>query len=301
MLKIEKVEISGFKSFSDATEVSFPDGITAVVGPNGCGKSNIGDAINWVLGEQSARMLRGTSMQDVIFNGSEKRKPVGLAEVSLQLAGRVNGNGDAPKTIKITRRLFRTGESEYLLNDQRSRLRDIQDLLREERVGAQTYATIEQGKIDQILNAKPKDRRLIIEEAAGVAGFKHKRRLAELKLEATQANLLRVNDIVQEVERQIGSLKRQAAKARRYSEIREQMRGTNLERIVSTLVRRPHGKLLAAVAGAVPIVPLLSEVVLRIRCRQPIHGFCETEQDAIFAQLGRARHANARTGESHPL
>ncbi|HVQ34656.1 MAG TPA: AAA family ATPase, partial [Candidatus Bathyarchaeia archaeon] len=145
MLKIEKVEISGFKSFSDATEVSFPDGITAVVGPNGCGKSNIGDAINWVLGEQSARMLRGTSMQDVIFNGSEKRKPVGLAEVSLQLAGRVNGNGDAPKTIKITRRLFRTGESEYLLNDQRSRLRDIQDLLREERVGAQTYATIEQG------------------------------------------------------------------------------------------------------------------------------------------------------------
>jgi chromosome segregation protein len=224
MLKIEKVEISGFKSFSDATEVNFPDGITAVVGPNGCGKSNIGDAINWVLGEQSARMLRGTSMQDVIFNGSEKRKPVGLAEVSLQLAGRANGNGEAGKTIKITRRLFRTGESEYLLNDQRSRLRDIQDLLREERVGAQTYATIEQGKIDQILNAKPKDRRLIIEEAAGVAGFKHKRRLAELKLEATQANLLRVNDIVQEVERQIGSLKRQAAKARRYGRLRDELR-----------------------------------------------------------------------------
>jgi len=111
MLKIEKVEIHGFKSFSDSTEVTFPDGITAVVGPNGCGKSNIGDAINWVLGEQSARMLRGTSMQDVIFNGSEKRKPVGLAEVSLQLAGRVNGNGDAPKIIKITRRLFRTGEA----------------------------------------------------------------------------------------------------------------------------------------------------------------------------------------------
>src|SRR5262245_35590912 len=224
MLKIERVDISGFKSFSDSTEVVFPDGITAVVGPNGCGKSNIGDAINWVLGEQSARMLRGTSMQDVIFNGSEKRKPVGLAEVSLQLAGRANGNGETPKTIKITRRLFRTGESEYLLNDQRSRLRDIQDLLRDERVGAQTYATIEQGKIDQILNAKPKDRRLIIEEAAGVAGFKHKRRLAELKLEATQANLLRVNDIVQEVERQIGSLKRQAARARRYGRLRDELR-----------------------------------------------------------------------------
>ena len=224
MLKIQKVDISGFKSFSDSTEVVFPDGITAVVGPNGCGKSNIGDAINWVLGEQSARMLRGSSMQDVIFNGSEKRKPLGLAEVSLHLAGRANGNGEAPKAIKITRRLFRTGESEYLLNDQRSRLRDIQDLLRDERVGAQTYATIEQGKIDQILNAKPKDRRLIIEEAAGVAGFKHKRRLAELKLEATQANLLRVNDIVQEVERQIGSLKRQAARARRYGRLRDELR-----------------------------------------------------------------------------
>ena len=224
MLKIEKVDISGFKSFSDSTEVVFPDGITAVVGPNGCGKSNIGDAINWVLGEQSARMLRGSSMQDVIFNGSEKRKPLGLAEVSLHLAGRVNGNGEGPKSIKITRRLFRTGESEYLLNDQRSRLRDIQDLLRDERVGAQTYATIEQGKIDQILNAKPKDRRLIIEEAAGVAGFKHKRRLAELKFEATHANLLRVNDIVQEVERQIGSLKRQAARARRYGRLRDELR-----------------------------------------------------------------------------
>src|SRR5262245_12994642 len=163
-------------------------------------------------------------MQDVIFNGSEKRKPVGLAEVSLQLAGRVNGNGDAPKIIKITRRLFRTGESEYLLNDQRSRLRDIQDLLREERVGAQTYATIEQGRIDQILNAKPKERRLIIEEAAGIAGFKHKRRLAELKLEATQANLLRVNDILLEVRRQINSLKRQAARARKYQRLRDELR-----------------------------------------------------------------------------
>ena len=227
MLKIAKMEIHGFKSFSDATEVVFPDGITAVVGPNGCGKSNIGDAINWVLGEQSARMLRGSSMQDVIFNGSEKRRPIGMAEVSLHLTNRPNGNGNgngngnAPKTVTITRRLFRSGESEYLLDGARSRLRDIQDLLREERVGAQTYATIEQGRIDQILNAKPKERRLIIEEAAGVAGFKHKRRLAELKLEATQANLLRVNDIVLEVERQIGSLKRQAAKARRYARLRD--------------------------------------------------------------------------------
>lgn len=225
MLKIEKMQISGFKSFSETTEVVFPDGITAVVGPNGCGKSNIGDAINWVLGEQSAKMLRGSSMQDVIFNGSDARKPQGMAEVSLHLAGRLHGNGGENKHIQITRRLFRDGESDYLLNGAKSRLRDIQDLLREERVGAQTYATIEQGRIDQILNAKPKDRRLIIEEAAGIAGFKHKRRLAELKLEATHANLLRVNDIVIEVARQIGSLKRQAAKARRYGRLREELRG----------------------------------------------------------------------------
>ena len=224
MLKLEKMQISGFKSFSDTTEVVFPDGITAVVGPNGCGKSNIGDAINWVLGEQSAKMLRGSSMQDVIFNGSEARKAQGMAEVSLVLAGRLAAEADDQQQITITRRLFRTGESDYLLNGSRSRLRDIQDLLREQRVGAQTYATIEQGRIDQILNAKPKDRRLIIEEAAGIAGFKHKRRLAELKLEATQANLLRVNDIVVEVQRQINALKRQAAKARRYSRLREELR-----------------------------------------------------------------------------
>jgi chromosome segregation protein len=224
MMKIERMQISGFKSFSETTEVVFPDGITAVVGPNGCGKSNIGDAINWVLGEQSAKSLRGSSMQDVIFNGSEARKPQGMAEVSLHLAGRLAGDDGEKKHISITRRLFRDGESDYLLNGAKSRLRDIQELLREERVGAQTYATIEQGRIDQILNAKPKDRRLIIEEAAGIGGFKHKRRLAELKLEATHANLLRVNDIVIEVARQIGSLRRQAAKARRYGRLREELR-----------------------------------------------------------------------------
>ncbi len=224
MLKLEKMKISGFKSFADHIEVSFQEGITAVVGPNGCGKSNIGDAINWVLGEQSPRMLRGSSMQDVIFNGSESRRAQGLAEVSLQLMGPNGaGNGEA-QPLTITRRLFRSGESEYLVNGTKSRLRDIQDLLREERVGAQTYATIEQGRIDQILNSKPKDRRLIVEEAAGIAGFKHKRRLAELKLEATQANLLRVNDILLEVRRQINSLKRQAAKARRYQRLRDELR-----------------------------------------------------------------------------
>ena len=248
MLKIEKMQIAGFKSFSDATEVVFPDGITAVVGPNGCGKSNIGDAINWVLGEQSAKMLRGASMQDVIFNGTEARRPQGMAEVSLHLASRALDEAGEPKQITITRRLFRDGESDYLLNGSKSRLRDIQDLLREERVGAQTYATIEQGRIDQILNAKPKDRRLIIEEAAGIAGFKHKRRLAELKLEATQANLLRVNDIVLEVTRQINALKRQAAKARRYGRLRDELRAKEAVRF-GARAKRLDAELAAHAAG----------------------------------------------------
>lgn len=224
MLKLDRMLISGFKSFSDRTDVQFPDGITAVVGPNGCGKSNIGDAINWVLGEQSPKMLRGKHMADVIFNGSRARKPMGMAEVSIHLRGAEGIDRAEGGRLVVTRRLFRSGDSDYLLNGAKARLKDIQEILRQARIGTKTYATIEQGKIDQVLNAKPKDRRLIIEDAAGIAGYKHKRRLTELKLEATQANLLRVNDIVVEVRRQINSLKRQAAKARRYQRLREEMR-----------------------------------------------------------------------------
>jgi chromosome segregation protein len=229
MLRLDRLEISGFKSFSDRTDVRFPMGITAVVGPNGCGKSNIGDAINWALGEQSAKMLRGKHMADVIFNGSRRRKPLGMAEVSLYFSGAEGLKREDHGGIVVTRRLFRSGDSEYLLNGARSRLKDIQEILNQARVGARTYATIEQGKIDQILNAKPKDRRLLIEDSAGIAIYKHRRRLTELKLEATQANLLRVNDIVLEVERQIRSLKRQAAKARRYRKLRDELR--TLERV----------------------------------------------------------------------
>jgi len=230
MLRLEKMQLRGFKSFSESTEVRFQDGITAVVGPNGCGKSNIGDALNWVLGEQSAKNLRGSQMADVIFAGTALRKPLGMAEVSLKFGG-AEGLPQADNgQIVLTRRLFRTGESEYLLNGTRARLRDIQEMLREARVGARSYATIEQGKIDQVLNAKPKDRRVLIEDAAGVSGYRHKRRLAELKLEATHANLLRVNDIVVEVQRQINSLKRQAAKARRYRKLRDELREKELVR-----------------------------------------------------------------------
>lgn len=285
MLRLDKLHIVGFKSFGDRTEVVFPEGITAVVGPNGCGKSNIGDALNWVLGEQSAKMLRGSSMGEVIFNGSEKRKPVGMAEVSLHLSS-TNG-APQPREVVLTRRLFRDGESEYLVNGQRSRLKDIQDLMREAHVGAKTYATIEQGRIDQILNAKPKDRRLIIEEAAGIAGFKQKRRLTELKLDATQANLLRVNDIVGEVRRQINSLKRQAAKARRYRRLRDELRvqecllfGLRARQLDADLERLRHEETLARDAEAEAAAHLASLDAETSADRQAIEDLVRRLQEA---------------------
>jgi len=240
VLKIKRLDIGGFKSFSDRQELRFTgDGIAAVVGPNGCGKSNIGDAISWVLGEQSAKTLRGTRMHDVIFNGSRDRKPSGMASVSLTLVdpeaylaekhngagskgqnGHSGAHGKRPGEITVTRKLYRSGESQYLLNGKVCRLRDIQDLFMGTGLGPQHYAIIEQGRIDQILSTRPLDRRTFIEEAAGVTRFKSRKRLAELKLESSRQNLNRVNDILQEVTRQVNSLKRQAARARRYEALR---------------------------------------------------------------------------------
>ncbi len=307
MLKLKKLQILGFKSFCDRTELKFQgDGIAAIVGPNGCGKSNISDAISWVLGEQSARSLRGVNMQDVIFAGTRERKPTGMAEVTLTLidpevygdAGDPEveiqdempeedwdepairaraaqhaesyteevrpGQGDeevdagdgeakdpaagAPETeaagprvvlkirrrkfnrtfrageIAVTRRLFRSGESEYLLNGKLCRLRDIQDIFMGTGLGPESYAIIEQGRIGQILSSKPTDRRAIIEEAAGITKFKTRKRLAEARLEDAKLNLARINDIFDEVTRQMNSLKRQASKAERYARLRDEMR-----------------------------------------------------------------------------
>ena len=308
MLKLKKLQILGFKSFCDRTELKFQgDGVAAIVGPNGCGKSNISDAISWVLGEQSARSLRGVNMQDVIFAGTRDRKPTGMAEVTLTLVdpgvyGEVGepeidvqdnlpeedwdessiraakaedaeryteevrpGPGDddaiaspeAPATthaevasaetttgahvvlkirrrkfvrtfkageIAVTRRLFRSGESEYLLNGKLCRLRDIQDIFMGTGLGPESYAIIEQGRIGQILSSKPTDRRAIIEEAAGITKFKTRKRLAEARLEDAKLNLARINDIFDEVTRQMNSLKRQASKAERYAKLRDEMR-----------------------------------------------------------------------------
>ena len=307
MLKLKKLQILGFKSFCDRTELKFHgEGIAAIIGPNGCGKSNIADAISWVLGEQSAKTLRGSRMEDVIFAGTRDRKPTGMAEVSLTLIDpEVYGGADASapteievqddmppgsedwdeaelrakrsqetedaieeaqpgKTdeveaasatppaeqptsegpqvvlkirrrkfnqqqfhageIAVTRRLFRTGDSEYLLNGKLCRLRDIQELFMGTGLGPESYALIEQGRIGQILSSRPTDRRAIIEEAAGVTKFKTKKRLAEARLEDARLNLSRVNDIFDEVTRQMNSLKRQASKAERYARLRDEMR-----------------------------------------------------------------------------
>jgi chromosome segregation protein len=223
MLRLEKLEIHGFKSFYDPAQLTFPAALTAVVGPNGCGKSNICDAIIWVLGENRASHIRGETMEDVIFQGSALRRPLSMGEVTLTLKTD-NGHPAADDgRITLNRRVFRTGESEFRMNGRRVRMKDISDILMDTGLGIRNYSVMEQGKIDLILSNKPQDRRRLIEEAAGITKYKTKRRAAEMKLEETQANLLRIDDTLAEVTRNLNSLKRQAGKARRHRELSEQL------------------------------------------------------------------------------
>lgn len=218
MLKLERLEISGFKSFVDPVHVDFAGGITAIVGPNGCGKSNLSEAITWVLGEQSAKSLRGGTMEDVIFNGSEQRKPLGMGEASMILRTDPGFPHSEEGRITINRRVFRGGESQYRLNGKLVRLKEIKDLLMDTGLGIRAYSVIEQGKIGMILSGKPQERRKLIEEAAGITRYKARKSVAEVKLQEATANLLRIDDVISEVERALRSLKRQASAARRYQE-----------------------------------------------------------------------------------
>lgn len=223
-MNFKQIEMVGFKSFADPIKITFNNGITAIVGPNGCGKSNVADAIRWVLGEQSSKMLRGTSMQDVIFKGTEKRKSMSFCEVSLLFDNSNKIFKSDYEEICITRKLYRSGESEYLLNHTNCRLKDITELLHDSGIGKSGYSIIGQGKVEEIINSKPIDRRAIFEEAAGIAGFKAKKVDAERKLERTRDNLVRITDIVSEIDRQLKPLKHQAEVAKKYLELKEKLK-----------------------------------------------------------------------------
>jgi chromosome segregation protein len=230
-MKIKKISIFGFKSFMDRLELNFPLGISGIVGPNGCGKSNIVDAIRWCMGEQSPKQLRGRQMEDVIFSGAGEFKSLGMAEVSLLFE---NGNGSFPPAfsndpeISVTRRLYRSGESEYLINSVPCRLKDIYEIFMDTGLGNKAYSIIGQGRIGAILEQKPEETRVMLEEAAGITKYRKKVEASEKKIELTQTNLQRVEDVLGEVERQMRSLKRQAAKARRYKSLSEEIQSLEL-------------------------------------------------------------------------
>ncbi len=223
---LKALELQGFKSFADKTRLDFPDGITVVVGPNGSGKSNIVDAIRWVLGEQSAKSLRGSDMSDVIFKGSGngQRRPSNTAEVTITFDNSEQRLDIDSTDVRVTRRVYRSGEGEYLINEEPCRLRDIRDLFRGTGVGTDAYSLIEQGKVDTLLQASPKERRAIFEEAAGISRFRAKKVESQRRLDRVEQNLLRLSDIVEEVERRLKSLRNQATKARRYREYSERLK-----------------------------------------------------------------------------
>jgi chromosome segregation protein len=231
-MRLQRLDITGFKSFNDRVVIGFDEGTTGIVGPNGCGKSNVVDAIRWAMGEQSAKHLRGRSMEDVIFGGSESRPPSGMAEVALTLQN--DRPSEVPpqyrgfSEITIQRRLFRSGESEYRINQAACRLLDITELFLGTGVGTRAYSIIEQGRIGLILNSKPEDRRAIIEEAAGITKYKARKRAAERKMEYTEQNLLRVGDIVGELKKRLDGLERQARKAERYRRLKDELREIEL-------------------------------------------------------------------------
>ena len=293
-MHLKSLDMLGFKSFAEG-KIEFPEGVTAIVGPNGSGKSNVVDAILWVLGEQSTKTLRSEKMEDVIFNGTEVRKPLGMAEVSLTIGGldqaakKLEGGGGLPsqltefQELMITRRLYRNGESEYLINKTACRLKDIRSLLLDTRAGSKGHTVIAQGQIDQILNASPQDRRELIEETAGIVRYKKQKAEALRKLEATQQNLLRVRDIIAEVKKQLNSLERQARQARTYQALQQEARGLEVE-----LLTREFRALRAE----------LEAVEVEVAALDVREASTAAEQARLVSELEQARIQAIATNES---
>src|SRR3989338_6245086 len=246
-MKLRRLELIGFKSFMNKTVLEFEDGVTAVVGPNGCGKSNIVDAIFWVMGDQSSKLLRGGEMLDVIFSGTERHPAAGLAEVTLTFStedGGIPPQYSQYSEVTVTRRLYRSGESEYLINKTACRLKDVAEFFMDTGVGTKAYGIIEQGQIGRIIVQKPEEKRNLIEEAAGITKFKSRKREAGLKMKGTEQNLLRLNDIIVEIKRQIDSLERQARKAEKYKHIKEEIREIEL-----TVISQEYARLKTELHG----------------------------------------------------
>ena len=233
---LKSIEMQGFKSFANKTILQFHDGITGVVGPNGSGKSNVGDAVRWVLGEQSAKQLRGGNMQDVIFSGTETRKPLGYASVAITLDNSDHKLNVDFEEVTVTRRLYRSGESEYLMNGASCRLKDINELFYDTGIGKEGYSIIGQGQIDKILSGKPEERRELFDEAAGIVKFKRRKAVTEKKLAEEQQNLVRVNDILSELTRQLEPLERQSETAKIYLKKKEELKILDINMFLKSLV-----------------------------------------------------------------
>ncbi len=217
-MQLKRVTVCGFKSFADKVDFEFGAGVTCIVGPNGCGKSNVVDAFKWVLGEQSARSLRGRQMGDMIFNGSTTRRASSVAQVDLQFDNADRAIPFDQPEVTVSRKLYRSGESEYLINGSVARLKDIREMFMDTGIGVDAYSVIEQGRVDQLLQSSPVERRIIFEEAAGISRYKARKKEAERKLDRTNQNLLRVADVIEELEKRLRSVKLQAGKARNYME-----------------------------------------------------------------------------------
>lgn len=233
---LKSLEIRGFKSFADKTELKFKKGVTAVVGPNGSGKSNISDAVRWVLGEQSVKVLRGGKMEDVIFSGTQYRKPVGLAQVSLTLDNSDGKLDTEYSEVVVSRRIYRSGESEYLINNTKCRLKDVTDLFLDTGIGKEGYSLIGQGKIEAILSGKKEDKRALLEEAAGIVKYKNRKEEAEKKLSNTDENLVRINDIMSTYEERLEPLKAEKEKALKFNELSGELKKEKYQLLFTTLI-----------------------------------------------------------------